>query len=151
MPEALSDIAPDFRTITFDDIPWVLSLAYKRYRPFDPGTTLTWLVGILRRPDALAIRTDHAFLIANIVTGIWQPDERDCHVIFCCAADKHHWEAVRLVKQSVTWARGTGCRKWWFSSETPYSVEQIALRVGAKPDVTRYSIDLWGARDGQRR
>lgn len=146
MPESLDHITTDYRTITFDDIPWVLSLAYERYRPFDPGTTLTWLVQILRRPEALAIRSDNAFLIANIVTGVWQPKERDCHVIFCCAADKHHWEAVRLVKQSVTWARGCGCRKWWFSSETDFDVEPLALRAGAKPDVMRYSIDLFADR-----
>lgn len=150
MPEAIGDIA-DFRVIALDDIPWVLSLAYKRYRPFDPGTTLTWLVNIVRRPDALAIRTEHAFLIANIVTGIWQPDERECHVIFCCAAERHHWEAVRLIKQSVTWARGCGCQKWWFSSETPHDIAPLALRVGAKPSVMRYCLDLWDAPDGQSR
>lgn len=151
MPESPNDLrrdVVDFRPIVLDDIPWVLSLAYERYRPFDPGRTLTWLVQILRSPDALAIRSDDAFLIANIVTGIWQPNERDCHVIFCCAAERHHWQAVRLVRQSVTWARGTGCRKWWFCSETDCPIDQIALRVGAKPEVMRYSIDLWGERGG---
>lgn len=150
MPDALTDIR-DSRTIELDDIPWVLSLAYKRYRSFDPGTTLTWLVRVLRNPDSLAIRTDNAFLIANIVTGIWQPDERECHVTFLCAAEKHHWEAVKLIKRSVTWARGTGCRKWWFCSETECPIDAIALRVGARPEVMRYSIDLWDAADGQCR
>lgn len=149
MPEAPADLIRDFRRIEIDDVPWVLSLAYKRYRPFDPGTTLTWLAGVLRNPDALPIRTRHAFLIANIVTSPWQPTERDCHVVFCCAAERYHWEAVRLVRQSITWARGAGCRKWWFSSETEFAIDQIARRVGAKPDVMRYSIELMpGVKNG---
>lgn len=147
MPEAPTDLRAgiiDYRVIGIDDVPWVLSLAYKRYRPFDPGATLLWLARLLRNPDWLAIRSNNAFLIANIATSVWQPDERECHVIFCCTAgDRYVWEATRLVKQSQTWARGCGCRKWWFSSETNFKIDALAERVGAKPTVMRYSVDLW--------
>jgi hypothetical protein len=134
--------AIELRRIGFDDVPWVLSLAFRKYRAFDPGLTLTWLIGMIRAPSALALRSDHAFLIVNVTTSAWWPDERECHVLFACAASGHHWELVRLLRQSISWSRGKGCVRWWFSSETDIDIEVLALRVGAQPRVMRYCIDL---------
>ena len=138
--------AEELRRIGFDDVPWTLSLAHKRYRSFDPGLTLTWLIAIIRSPTALAIRSDHAFVIVTITTSAWWPDEPECHTMFVCAAAGHHWETVKLLRQSISWARGRGCVRWWFSSETDCNIEALALRVGAAPRVMRYCVDL--AADG---
>jgi hypothetical protein len=143
MPES-----PDFRVVSLrrigiDDVPFVLSLAYRRYRSFDPGKTLLWLAGILRAPRALAIRDDNAFLICHITTSPWHtPEEKECHIVFCCAAEGYHWQAVKLLKQSVQWARGQGCILWRFHSDTDCSVGALAKRAGADEAPPRYLIDL---------
>jgi hypothetical protein len=130
------------RLAQINDIPWILSLASERYRHFDPGRTLSWLVEVVRSPIALVIRTDHAFLIASIVTPVWHPKEPECHVLFLCAAPGRHWEAVRLLRFSTRWGREQGCLRWWFSSETDYAIDALAKRVGARPAVQRYRLDL---------
>ena len=141
--ELSNDLKPEeLRRVAPDDVPWVLSLAYKRYRSYDPGKTLLWLLNVMRNDRALAIRSENAFVISHITTTAWWPDEPECHVAFTCAAEGHHWEAVRLLRQSIGWAREKGCVRWWFSSETDVDVEALALRVGARPAVMRYLIDL---------
>ena len=134
--------AVELRRITDTDVPWVLSLSYERYLSFDPGRTIVWLLATLRSPTALAIRTDHAFAIANIITSAWHPKEHECHIVFLCAADGYHWEAIKLLRQSIGWARGRGCIRWWVSSETEYRIDALAKRVGARPAVQRWLLDL---------
>ena len=133
----------ELRRIGVDDLPFVLSLGYERYRPFDPGRMLLWLATMLKSPDTLAIRTNHAFLIGSIATPIGQPNERGFHVLYICAAPWYHWEAVKLLRDSVSWSRGCGCQEWWVSSETDVDIEPLARRMGAKPAVMRYKLDLY--------
>ena len=120
----------------------MLSLAHERYRSFDPGRTLAWLAGMLQNPNALVIRTASAFAIATVLTPAWHPKEPECHVLFLCAAEGKHWQAVTLVRETVRWARERGCLKWWFSSETEHDIEMLARRVGAEPAVMRYCLNL---------
>src|SRR3974377_1060121 len=89
------------RPLTPDDLPWILSLAYERYRPFNPGTTLTWLVHVMRAPPALALRTEHAFLTGNILFPPWQPKDLEFTVIFLCTVPGYHWQAAGLLRRSV--------------------------------------------------
>lgn len=123
-------------------MPFVLSLSYERYRAFDPGRTLLWLLQIIKAPNALAIRGEHAFLIAHTTTPAWHPNETECHILFLCAAPGYHWQAVKLLRQSIAWARERQCVRWWFSSETPSDIGPLALRVGARASVVRYQLDL---------
>ena len=130
------------RTVALGDLPWLLSLAHERYRDFDPGRTLAWLAQTLQNEWMRAERSDDAFCISSILTPAWHPKEPECHVLFLCTAEGKHWQGISLLRSSIAWAKGKGCVRWWFSSETEHSIEQLALRVGAQPSVMRYKLDL---------
>lgn len=136
------------RTMVHDDIPWILSLAHERYGEFDPGGALTFLLQALRSPITLMLRTESAFLIANHVAPPWWPKRRECHVMFLCAGEGAHWQAVGLLRESVAWARLQGCVRWRFHSETGFAVDALCRRVGAHEDSPRYAIDLEGSSHG---
>ena len=139
--ETTADANP-IRPVAIGDLPWLLSLASERYPPFDPGTTLSWLAGIINNPQGYAIRTNDAFAIATCMAPAWHPKSPECHLLFLCAAPGEHWQAIRLARDTVRWARTQRCVKWWFSSETDYEIAAIARRLGAKRKVIRYVMDL---------
>ena len=121
------------RSIAADDIPWAMSLAHRRYEGhFDPGVALVAGTNAMRLPTALAWRTDHGFLIANIVASVWHPKQRSLHILAICVEEGHHWEAVALLRASVKWAKEQGCQKWWLTSETESKVDAMARRCGAR-------------------
>lgn len=142
LTSAYTSAAKPRRCCTIDDIPFILSLAHDRYRPFDPGRTLVWLLECLRNPSMLLLRDDDAFLIASIATPSWHPKESGCHVIFLCAREGKHWQAVKMLRHSIEWAREKNCVDWWLSSETEYKIDAMAKRMGAKAEVLRYRLDL---------
>jgi len=145
MPDANNFQAEELRRCGIDDLPFILSLAYERYRAFDPGRTLIWLAQTLQNPLSLMLRAERAFLIASIAVPAWHPNEKEAHVLFVCAGDGYHWQACTLLRQSVDWARGQGCVSWHVSSETEYDIEPLARRLGAEPWVTRYKLRLTDA------
>lgn len=131
------------RACTVNDLPWILSLAHRRYtRKPDPGTTLAWLARVFEAPDGLAIRTEQAFLAAVLHIPPWWPDDRECHIQALVAAPGYHWDAVRLLRASIEWARVKDCVRWYLSSETDYDFAALARRVGAVPGHVKYKIDL---------
>ena len=142
----LDALTTEARTVTYDDLPWLLSLAYRRYRSFDPGKTLSWLVEVIRSPQALVLRDDDACCITVITTSPWHtPTESEAHVVFAFADKGKHWQLVRLLRQSVQWARMRGCKLWRCHSDTEYDVGVLAKRIGAKQAPQRWLI----AFDGQ--
>lgn len=130
------------RPIVYDDIPWILSLAHERYEGWDPGGALTFLVQALRSPTTLLIRSDRAFLIANHVAPPWYPKRRECHVMAVCAFPGAHWQAIGLLRESVTWAKQQGCVRWRCHSETAHDIGALCRRAGAHADSPRYVLDL---------
>lgn len=128
--------------VVINDLPWLLSLANERYRRFDPGRTLLWLVDTIKNEWMQTNRTADAFCITSVLTPAWHPKEPEAHVLFLCAAEGAHWQAMSLLRESVRWSKEKGCVRWWFSSETDHSIEALAKRVGAEPSVTRYKLDL---------
>lgn len=133
---------PRIRLVTADDLPWLLSLASERYRHFDPGRTLVWLINVLRNPNMRITRMEDAFCICSILTPAWHPKESECHVLFLCAAKGAHWQALNLLRESTHWARERECVRWWFCSETDNKIDALAKRVGAEPAVMRFKLDL---------
>lgn len=129
------------RPITADDIPWGMSLAHRRYESFDPGGALVAIGQAMRLPTALAIRADHGFLVANILASGWFPKKREAHVLWLCVEEGHHWEAVKLLRHSICWAKELNCTRWWFMSDTENGVAALAERVGAS-EVPHYAIEL---------
>lgn len=129
------------RPLTIEDLPWALALAWKRYPPFHPGAAVNFYQAALKTPTALKLRCEHAFLIGNIVTPAWRPDDHEFHMLVLCAVEAHHWDAIKLLRESVQWARSQGCKRWWFSSDTTYEVEALCRRIGATRQM-RYRIEL---------
>jgi len=132
----------EVRRVAVDDLPWAMSLGYRRYGAYDPGKTLLYLAEVLSAPQALFIRTDDAFLLAAIITPVWRSDGPECNVLALCSEPGAHWQAIRLLRRSVGWAKERGCRSWWFASETHYDISALAKRVGAVVAHPRYRIDL---------
>ena len=149
MPDTLTQTAV-CRRCTVDDLPWILSLAHRRYtKTPDPGTTLAWLARVLNSPnEALAIRSSGAFTVALLSAPPWWPNELECNIAVLVADKACHRQAVSLLRETSAWARGKGCVRWWLSSETDYDFEALAKRVGAKPGVMKYRIAFDG-RDGR--
>lgn len=132
----------DYRAVTVDDIPWILSLGYRRYGAYDPGKMLVYLLNAVRNPDGLLIRTDDALCISALILPVWRTSPHECHVIAAVAEKGKHWQLVRLLKRSLAWARERGCDKWIFGSETDTDVSALAKRVGGIPFNPRYRIEL---------
>lgn len=130
------------REVTADDLPWIMTTGYERYGPYDPGRTLVYLLECIRSPRSLFIRSDKAFVIAVDIMPVWRGRNGECHVLLCCAIDGGHWEASRLLKETIRWARDRKCAKWFFGSETDTDVSALAKYVGATKPQHRYCIDL---------
>jgi len=137
-------LRPAYRKVVADDIPWMLSLAHERYGAFDPGGALSFLLQALNSPLTLLLRScaRDAFLIAATVTPPWYPTATECHVMVLCAKPGAHWQAIKLLRGSVEWARLRKCVRWRFHSETQHDVAALCRRIGATPDSPRYVIDL---------
>lgn len=130
------------RTLTANDLPWGLSLAWERYAPFDPGAAVLFYLAVLKSETTLRLRTDHAFLIATITNAPWQPTEKECSVLILCAAPEHHWDAVKLARESLAWSRAHKCKRWCFTSNTTHNVGALCLRIGARPRQPRYCVEM---------
>ena len=128
--------------MTFNDVPWCFSLAYKRYRSWDPGAVLPILLDAIRNPQSLALRTEHAFLIAVIIPVGWRPTERECIILAICADEGCHWEAVMLLRRSVAWAKEMKCCRWWVQSEEAHHIDMMAKRIGARAGPIRYFVEI---------
>jgi len=124
------------------DLAWVMSMGYRHYGPYDPGTTLEFLVRYFNSQDTLKLRTNDAFLLAVQVRPAWRPTEAECHVSALCAEHGAHWQAMKLLRYSVAWAKALKCDRWRFHSETSSRIDALAKRVGAYQDTPRWRIDL---------
>ena len=127
--------------LTAQDLPWALSLAWDNYKPsFDPGAAVLFYLNVLKSPLCFKRRSPYAFCIGTIVTAPWNPAEKELHGLVLVAQRGHHWQAVKLLRESVIWAHKHGCQHWWFTSD--YSnIELLCRRIGAKRKA-RYVIDL---------
>lgn len=122
----------------------MFSLAYERYGPYEPGGTLLFVLQALNSPGAMILRNEArtAFLVASTVAPPWWPKQKECHVVMLCTKAGAHWQGVKLLRESIGWARLQGCVRWRFHSETGHSVDALCRRVGARADSLRYVIDL---------
>ena len=129
------------RACTADDLPWMMSLGYEKYGPYDPGRTLVHLIECLRSERTLMLRTDDAFLIATRISPVWGGRDQ-CHLMLLCAKDGGHWQSIGLLRESIAWAKEHKCESWWFGSETKTDVSALAKRVGGKQVHPRFKIEL---------
>lgn len=98
---------------------------------------------VLRQPFTfLYVRTDDAFLVGVINIIPWQPGELEFMVALVYADDGCMWQAVKLLRFSIEWARKRKCADWRLSSETTRELGPIARRLGAVELSPRYSLRL---------
>jgi hypothetical protein len=140
--QALKGAQSEIRALTAEDMAWALTLMHERYRRFDPGNALLWMLRAVQSPYALCRRTSHALLFATMNQVMWEPKEFEAEVKLLCAYPGHHWQAVRLLRESVAWAKAEHCARWWFSSGTAYDIAMLARRVGAEPQSPQYKLEL---------
>ena len=130
------------REATADDVPWIMSLGYSRYGPYDPGPVLSHIIHLIRSDHALFIRNDRAFAIGTLFVPPWRLTPPECNVLMLCSEPGAVWDAVRCLRRVVSWAKDKGCIKCWFGSETEYDISAVAKRVGGVQEQPRFRIDL---------
>lgn len=135
---------PDpMRLITEHDIPWLVYLCKKKYsNRYDAPTTENWFRNIvLKSPMTFyATRSDNAFQITMLSVMPWLPAEPEANMIFVCADTGKMWEALRLLRDSVDWARNRKCAIWRLSSDTEIDFPGVARRLGCDEISPRYLI-----------
>lgn len=133
------------RLITEEDLLWVVWLGRKRYpKNYDPPGAEGWLRNqVLKNPLMfLPMRTRNAFCISLISVKPWTPTENECNVAAICADDGAMWEAMKLIRWSVEWARNRKCTLWSMMSDTQYDFSALAQRIGATEAAPRYQMRL---------
>ena len=129
--------------LTEADIPWLNYLCRKKYsHRYDPYGTENWFRNyVLKQPlNYLQQRMPNAFCISMLTTYAWLPAETECTVAFICADDNASWEAMKLLRHSVEWAKRRRCVAWRCSSETDSDLTLFCRRVGATEISPRFNI-----------
>lgn len=134
----------DPRVMTDDDIPWLYNLSVKKYPKFDAVSTEGWFRNIVLKQPLLflAQRTRNAFCISMLSVTPWMPSDFECNVVFICADDNCEWEAVKLMRACIAWARNRKCKLWRVSSDTETDLAVLAKRLGAQEVSPRFTIRL---------
>ncbi|HEX3520767.1 MAG TPA: hypothetical protein VHT52_01615 [Stellaceae bacterium] len=131
--------------MTEDDSDWIEYLCKKRYdQHYDSYSSLAWFKNnVLKNPMMFyAVRSADAFTI-TMLSGIpWLAGELEANVVFICADDDCMWQAIRLLRCSIEWARRRRCTVWRVSSDTDYDLRPLALRLGATELSPRYMLRL---------
>ena len=131
--------------LTEDDLPWLHFLFGKKYeKRFDAITTEGWYRNVVLKNPMMfyPIRLRNSFLIGMLSTLPWLPSEFDCNIISVCADDGCMWEALKLLRASIEWARKRKCRHWLLTSDTAFDLAPMAKRLGACELSPRFSLEL---------
>lgn len=129
------------RNLTENDLPWLTYLCKRRYsNRYDSSATENWFRNIvLKSPLTFHYtRTDNAFQISMLSLMPWLPAEPECSVIFACAEEGYGWDVIRLMRDSIEWARRRRCTVWRLSSDTEVDFVALAKRLGCDEISPRY-------------
>lgn len=121
----------------------MLEVGNRRYgNQYDRLATEGWVRNIVLKGPMmfLAVRTDDAFLIAMLSTTPWTPSTPECNVALVAADEGCMWQAVKLLRFSIDWAKKRKCSLWRLSSETHYDLGPIAHKLGATEPNTRWVL-----------
>ena len=136
-------VKSEIQLITEHDIPWLNYICKKRYsNRYDSSTTENWFRNIvLKSPMTFyATRMSDAFQISMLSVMPWLPAEPECIELFVCADDGKMWQALKLLRDSIDWARKRRCAMWRLSSDTDSDLVGLAKRLGATEISPRYTI-----------
>jgi hypothetical protein len=128
------------------DLKWLNYLFAKKYPPpqYDPITTEAWFRNVVLKAPLMfhPCRLANSFAISMMTCVPWLPAEFEVHVICVCADDGYMWEAIRLMRASIAWARQRKCKRWRLSSDTDFELGGMAKRLGATEITPRYMLEL---------
>jgi hypothetical protein len=133
------------RLITEADIPWLYYLCKKKYaHKFDAIGTENWLRNTVFKQAMIfhPARMPNAFCISLLSLTPWLPSEIECNIVFICADDGAHWEAMHLLRDSIEWSRMRNVKSWKVSSDTEIDLRMMALRLGATEQMPRWCLRL---------
>ena len=128
-----------------NDVQWLIFLGKKRYgERFDYLTVEAWFRNVVLKSPLMfyPIRTANAFLISMLSCVPWTPNEFECNLVFVCADDGAMWEAAKLLRASIAWAKMRKCKRWRMSSDTDFDIAPIARRLGETEITPRFCIEL---------
>jgi len=128
-----------------NDLPWLFFLGKKKYgTEWDEATTEGWFRNIVLKSPLMfhAVRTANAFCISMISVLPWLPSDFECNIVFICADDGAGWEAMKLMRDSIVWARKRKCVRWKLASDTEVDMYAIARRLGATEVSPRFTLVL---------
>jgi hypothetical protein len=128
-----------------NDLHWCISLGKKKYPSnYDPLATEGWLRNIVFKGPLMfhPVRTAHAFCISMISCLPWLPSDFEAHVVAICADDGAMWEAAKLLRDSIAWAKSRRCKCWRLCSDTDYDLAGMARRLGAKEISPRFTMEF---------
>lgn len=140
---ASSNVLVEPWLLTENDIPWLTDLCKRRYsHKYDSVTTEGWFRNIVLKQPVIfyPARMPNAFCISMLSLVPWLPSEVECNVVFVCAEDGALWEAMKLLRSSIEWARTRKSTVWRLSSDTDYDLSAMAFRLGAKEISPRYVV-----------
>lgn len=123
----------------------MVQLAKRRYsNRFDIQSAEMWVRNIvLKQPMVfLPIRTDNAFCIAMISANPWLPADWHAHIAMVCADDGKMWEAMALLRETLSWATRRNCVDWKLNSETVFQLGPLARRLGAVEELGTFKVAL---------
>ena len=136
---------PDPWLLTENDIEWMQRLGAKKYHvQYDPKTTEAWFRNtVLKSPLMFyATRLRSSFCVSMLACVPWLPNDFECHVVLACADDGAMWEVMKLLRDSIRWARFRKCKIWRLSSDTENDFAAIARRLGVTEISPRFSMEL---------
>lgn len=130
---------------TENDVQWLISLGKKKYGlAYDYVTTEGWFRNIVLKSPLMfyPARTANAFIICMMSVEPWTPSDFVCNVVFICADDGAMWEAMKLLRASIEWAKQRKCKKWRLVSDTENDLAMMARRLGAKELSPRFNMEF---------
>lgn len=133
------------RLLTEDDIPFCFYLSERRYEArFDRITTEGWFRNIVLKQPLMFLpqRMDNSFCISSLSVAPWLSAEVECNMVFIVAEDGAMWEAMKLLRASIAWARYRRCTTWRMSSDTDVKLDMMARRLGCKELSPRFTLRL---------
>lgn len=131
------------RGLSEADIPWLHDLCSRKYNyRYDAIASEQWFRNQVFKNSVLycAVRTDNAFCITFLTVPVWFPGEYEANVLFICAEDGAHWEAMRLLRFSIDWSRIRKCTTWRLACDTAVDLGPFAMRLGATESWPRYMV-----------
>lgn len=131
--------------MTEADLPWINQLCKRRYpQTYSQVETDSWYLNqVLKGPLMFfPARTADAFCISMLSATPWMAGSLECNVVFLCAEEGCMWQAIRLLRASVAWARRRKCTLWRIASDTEYDLRPLAMRLGAREPAPRWELQL---------